>query len=282
MAELATAEAAPETDAPSTEALAAQETDQVEETADTEGDNPETQQETFTQADIDRQVQEAVEKAKQELQEQRDEEQFQIGLRRAHQHVNVQLDEKVRGMVGWAFREFEAGHSLEEAERRLKAAVVEDIVNPTSGALFTQQVHAIADRFFANAKRNSPDWKPSPQTLQRYTAAMSSLKPDLMADALTLVYEDYHENVTAPKAVKAREDAEKAKQKPVNALKAKQAEDAARNAQERPTGLAGGSSPRQQFSTMLQVDTAFAEGKITDQEMYRYLALHKEGRLPYR
>jgi hypothetical protein len=48
-----------------------------------------------------------------------------------------------------------------------------------------------------------------------------------------------------------------------------------------PMTRGGNSVAGQKFTTMLAVDTAFAEGRIDKAEMYRHLARHNAGQLPY-
>jgi hypothetical protein len=107
---------------------------------------------------------------------------------------------------------------------------------------------------------------------------MASKDPNRLIQARWDYLKDAVLAAELPKAL----DAEKQKQKPVKTLQQRQAQDSKLASQERPTGVGGNSSPRgRTFSTMLQVDTAFANGEITKQEMYRNLQLHEAGRLPY-
>ena len=245
MAELATDVAAPETEAFATEALVEQETDQVDETAETEGDvDAETKQDTGVPEDIvQERVRAAIEAEKATWENEKRVESYNFQSEQAQRELSSEVWRKVDGLIGWTFSEAEKGRDLTQIMQQRKRVVVEEIVNPLIAAAFNSQYPGWQHSLNQKVAKIAPEWKPTPAQAQALAYAMSTRNAETIVDAQLEYAIEAALAARLPVALKAAQEAEKEKAKPGKAVAKEQQADAVRGSQRLPTTGGGSAAP---------------------------------------
>ena len=186
----------------------------------------------------------------------------------------------LRNFANWVADRMENGDTKAEVLGSVNPQVLAALSANLEGMAATEQWQNIGDTFDGYVKKNYPDWKPSAELLKRHETAITSRDPVRMFHSRWEMIESAIVDTKVPALVEAQLKAQGVKSKQAAQVARTQNGDAAKLGPRPATG-GGISAPRQQFTTMLQVDTAYSKGQINKAEMYRNLRRHEAGQIPY-